>query len=1505
MPSDDPGRYVIAVGITTELPQTGSLIVDSVSRMRQIFTTKFGYNRVTSLDIDPPRDLITKEIREFCLSCQPDDVVALYYTGHADEVNGTHRVWTGNTIDRVEGTLETKRLAELMLYESPLRYALIILDTCFAGQGGAEALLASMSSMGEGDGKTLALLTAAYPREQVVAGDFARLFEHAVDQPSLAGHEPRYLAPLSIANAIDTDKSRPGWQTVSFNLLGGRTNLPFFPNRRFDVQLHGLDLLTQLRIEQDELRLADLSGHFLPRARGVDVPTESGWRFVGREAALRDLVNWLEDSDDLSARVVTGGPGSGKSAVIARLLVLSDPDWRRTVPMENLAPDTVPPEGSIPRGIHARGLTTAQVLAAVCGAVGVSADTPADLLREMRGRTFTVAIDAIDEALDPPGLISGVLRPLLEAGPKEGLRLLLGTRPHLVDSLGMAGSAVDLDDERYADPDSLYRYVVGGLEVGNPHSPYHAAPEDLVTGVATAVAEAAGHSFLVALIVSRTLTSSTGIPDPDDPAWRASLPGTAADAMHSDLETRLGAEADRARDLLRPLAFAQGAGLPWEDLWAPLSSELSGRDYTDDDLIWLRRQAGSYVVETIESGHSAYRLYHAALAEYLRQGCDEGHIHSLFTAFLLGRVPASRTGPGWRRAHPYVLAHLATHAQRAGMLDRLLLDPMYLVNAVPAGLLAALPAVRDPDAELAARAYQRAVHQLRDQPEDDCLSYLELASRISHAARLIDRIAVSAPHRRWSAPWTHWPSEHPHRILDGQLGPINGVSCADPGDGNPVAVSIGQDAKLRIWDVVTAEPRGTYTVGRAPLIALRTARLPERRTVIVLLSADGMLHTWDMSAAALLRTIPVAPRWRRLTWQRNTNLTLQCLGTPDGRQFAITGGRGISTSIWDLSSGRRIAIVPGRAAPAAIEFTELTDGRTVIVASMGGTGRRLCDLQTGQELPYEHRRVPFAWLRFLYDSVVRGSSLNYYASRSGPPLVAVRFFRKAAMVWDLTASRPLGTWPRGKAAGIRLAGGRTVTVPLPPSERRFFRSFFPGRRRIPAQVDQPSEGPDSLILLGSPARRPGPPGHKPREPLSVHVEMTDRFLRVRFHDYLEEPDRGTISLTLAGHTADVTGYDWVRQPDGHVIVITGSLDGTVRRWDISLIKPGPSEGHEQPRVGLHRIVSVPLDDGTPVGLTVADGVDVALWNLRTGELIGELAGRAAAPCTIGVAHPREHPPVAVTVDADQTIRVWTLPDGRQAAAFPDDRIRWPGGVACTNLPDGTCVAVTSGHGRNSVVWDLATGRIRNVLAGHGGWSTCVTCAEGRGLWPFALTGGHDNRVSVWDLHHGQRRHRFRIVSPVTFLVRPSAGLADSVRALPLDRGRLLVLVATADGKVRALEPRGFPFGARRAGAVAGDAVAAAMLSTGRAVVVTATYDGVIRVWTPEALTRRGHDRVPLCEINIEVPVSDMSFIDDDTFIIATPNGLTAIRLTARLLEAHLSGGPEPEHFQKIAACTGS
>ena len=223
--------------------------------------------------------------------------------------------------------------------------------------------------------------------------------------------------------------------------------------------------------------------------------------------------------------------------------------------------------------------------------------------------------------------------------------------------------------------------------------------------------------------------------------------------------------------------------------------------------------------------------------------------------------------------------------------------------------------------------------------------------------------------------------------------------------------------------------------------------------------------------------------------------------------------------------------------------------------------------------------------------------------------------------------------------------------------------------------------------------------------------------------------------------------------------------------------------------------------------------------------------------------------------------------------------------------------MTTGHSRKTVVWDLATGRIRNVLAGHRGWSACVTCVEGPQLRPLALTGGFDNRVNLWDLRHGRRRNRFSIVSPWRFLARPGTGRAHAVRAMPLGSGKILALVATSDGMVRALEPRGFHLGARRARVVPAQAVETATLSNGHAVVVTATDDGIIQIWRPEALIRRGDERAPLCEINIEVPVSDIGVIEHDTFIFATPNGLTAIRLDAGLLENYAAIFADRDHLE--------
>src|SRR4029077_3236422 len=100
--------------------------------------------------------------------------------------------------------------------------------------------------------------------------------------------------------------------------------------------------------------------------------------------------------------------------------------------------------------------------------------------------------------------------------------------------------------------------------------------------------------------------------------------------------------------------------------------------------------AGSYVVEAVEAGRSVYRLYHASLSEYLRHGQDKKRLHGEFVAFLLRHVPRAATGlHDWPQAHPYILAHLATHAAAASKVGELVADPGYLAYAAPLGLLAA------------------------------------------------------------------------------------------------------------------------------------------------------------------------------------------------------------------------------------------------------------------------------------------------------------------------------------------------------------------------------------------------------------------------------------------------------------------------------------------------------------------------------------------------------------------------------------------------------------------------------------------------------------------------------------------------------------------------------------------------------------------------------------------------------------------------------------------------
>ena len=346
---------------------------------------------------------------------------------------------------------------------------------------------------------------------------------------------------------------------------------------------------------------------------------------------------------------------------------------------------------------------------------------------------------------------------------------------------------------------------------------------------------------------------------------------------------------------------------------------------------------------------------------------------------------------------------------------------------------------------------------------------------------------------------------------------------------------------------------------------------------------------------------------------------------------------------------------------------------------------------------------------------------------------------------------------------------------------------------------------------------------------------TGRFLRVEFND-VTTGKAGTI--VLAGHTGDVTSYDFARIADGDVVV-TASADGTVRRWDIDRNRDrlaGRDRAvSDRAVLAVSRVVSTRLDDGTSAALASDTDGDVALWNLQTGEFIGDISRGSASAIAVAQLGGES----VALIASVQMVDVVRLP-GRDLVRRFGGRLSWPNlwwvnEIISVALPDGSVVAVTTGHGRKAAVWDIGTGHLRKVLAGHRGWCSCVTLAQRATTQPLVLTGGFDNRVNVWDLSRKWHR-RFRIVKLWTFLTHPSAGLARAIRTLRPPNGRTLVLVATVDGRVRALEASETMRRARRTGAIMGEIVTSATLTNGLLVVITVT-DGIVRV---------GRDGLPAC-----------------------------------------------------------
>jgi hypothetical protein len=868
---EGPRRYLIAAAVSRypkcpDWDRPG--LVKARQQIVELITQKLGYRHHTALGADPTVQQLREQLRAFCTSDErrEDDLVAVYLSGHGEvgEAGSEHVLLMADT-DPADVSFTSLPTAELVHVFSAtrVRRLLLILDTCYSGRVGNELAGAALERLGtswaQGAASPgLVIVSSAQPHQQAQAGLFPHLLSRVVDSQATAGHAPKHLSVSAVVQQMNGHDDKPAYQHISLSLLGLTGEPPdFLTNPRHSTRLTEVDLALQDAADFDaeaRRRETEFTSRLLVRAMGSYYGKYArGWWFCGRHKALAEVTAWLDsensnrgpDQDELSGnalpggagtgdvvRVVTAGPGSGKTAVLGLLAALTMPERRRTVPIDEigLSSRMLPAERSIDVVMYAQNLTNAEVLSGFAAAAGFKCATVSEFLegleRRHRGRRrpFTVLLDALDEAATPDTLCSQVVRPLIEHS-KGRIRLLLGTRPYLLDRLGISADdqnqVLDLDSNRYADRHALRAYTIRNLIASHSASPYREADTTLLRHVASAVATAAGTSFLVARFAAYTLAAADRVvTDPRDPQWRASLPRHADEAMRDDLTRRLGDDAQRAADLLRPLAYAEGQGLPWEGIWAPLASAISGRTYTDDDLLWLRRNAGSYVVEAIENGRSAYRLYHQALTEHLREGTDPAAVHSAFVDTLTTCVPyRSDATRDWSRAHPYTLNHLATHAAAAERLDDILKATEYLVHATPYNLTPHLQHAKSDEACLTAAVYRTALHLHAPATAAVRRQALALNAARAGATTMLRQLTRHTGRDEWTPTWATGSDFTPalRETLVTDRVDVSAVACAVL-DGKPVAVTEGRDGTVCVWDLATGQPIGNPLTGHERMV---------------------------------------------------------------------------------------------------------------------------------------------------------------------------------------------------------------------------------------------------------------------------------------------------------------------------------------------------------------------------------------------------------------------------------------------------------------------------------------------------------------------------------------------------------------------------------------------------------------------------------------------------------------------------------------------------------------
>ncbi|MEE6258957.1 ATP-binding protein [Plantactinospora sonchi] len=569
--------------------------------------------------------------------------LVLYCTGHghAEAAAGWLLVPPDPGAKSVDDWMTPAKLLRAVLRRRDVSQVLLILDACYAGDGAREALANALESVVQlGSATDVWVVAAARRLDEAQQMTFVPAFVDALERQARKNLAVPYLDPSTVtdltAELMKRNAEQMPWVAAGYQAGGCRT----LPNPRFMPPEPPTD---------------EVDRQWSTAARGVAEASHPGWYFTGRDDILRRLADHLQGDSPPEPVLLSAGAGTGKTAILGRLLTAATAEARQALPP--VARYGQLPTGDVPiTALSVDGLDAASAAEDLADALALPARDLPGLLAALAQRTerLALAIDDVDAAGDPAGIVEEFLRPLAAL---PCVRLVAAARDTSVEGF----REVELPD---AGP-AIEEYVRTRLTYASASSG---------RTVSAQIADACRGNFSAAVVaVDSLLRDLRAKPMRDALAESLRAADRRLDALCRRAMRGWATDPDElVTHLAAACSYSPDGRLP-ADLWAAVTSRLTGHDYTPGEVTACATAAAAFL-----DGSTLWRPRFG----YVGRADERFRV-----AEVLVDEARQRYGPRWTGCPDEVTAILLGVATEADGRFASLLDEAPLLLAAPAPLV--------------------------------------------------------------------------------------------------------------------------------------------------------------------------------------------------------------------------------------------------------------------------------------------------------------------------------------------------------------------------------------------------------------------------------------------------------------------------------------------------------------------------------------------------------------------------------------------------------------------------------------------------------------------------------------------------------------------------------------------------------------------------------------------------------------------------------------------------